>query len=339
MNNKLLFVAPLLFSPFLASQNKCVYIPDNNPATGSCNVIPFGTQKTSKFWRNQKYQTLIPAAKISKSPVRICELGFAPCGSGMRKFDSIVIKMAYSKSATLSKVFASNLGGQVKTVLSQKNYVWPNTAAKWNPIGLQKDFLFIPQLGNLVIEIEVRGADIPRSPGNGFRTGAQPRLYAFGWTTNPPTSGSLGKTAALKMELCFDKASYNFFGMGCKGSNNLAPNLTATGIPQLGKTIQINLSNAPTPVSPAVLILSTSNASPLPADLTGAGAPGCFLYVRPDFLLGLGAINGKGTVKLPIPNSPSLLCARFYNQFLVVDPKANKLKLTSSNYGRGLIGN
>ncbi len=339
MNFKLLLVTPLLFAPALISQNKCVYIPDSNAAAGGCNVIPFGTQKTSSTWRNQKYQTLIPAAKISKAPVRICALGFSPCGTGVRQFDSIVVKMGYSKSSTLSPIFATNLGGQVKTVLSQKNYAWHNRANTWNPIGLQKDFLYIPQFGNLVIEIEVRGAGAPRSTSLGFHTGRQPRLYAFGWSTNPPARGSVGGTAALKMELCFDKAGYALFGVGCKGSNGQAPSLTATGLPQLGKTIQINLANAPTPVSPAVLILSTSNATPLPADLTGAGAPGCFLYVRPDFLLGLAATNGKASVKLPIPNSASLLCVRFYNQFLVVDAKANKLKLTTSNYGRGLIGN
>ncbi len=338
MKTSLTLAATILVASTLSAQNKCVYIPDNNAAAGACNVIPFGTQKTSSTWRNQKYQTLILASKISKSPIQICELGFASCGTGVRSFDSIEIKMGYTKSSALSKTFATNLASRVQTVLSAKNYSWHNTANKWNRIGLQKSFLFIPQFGNLVIQITLRGSDFPSRTGQGFHRATQPRLYSIGWGTNPPATGSLGN-GAVKIELCFDKADYSLFGIGCKGSNGLVPSLTATGLPQLGKTVQINLANAPTPVSPAVLILSTSNATPLPADLTGAGAPGCFLYVRPDFLLGLAATNGKASVKLPIPNSPSLLCARFYNQFLVVDPKANKLKLTTSNYGRGLIGN
>ncbi len=338
MKTPYILAATLIIASALSAQNKCVYIPDSNAAAGACNVIPFGTQKTSSTWRNQKYQTLIPASKISKSPIQICELGFASCGTGVRSFDSIEIKMGYTKSSTLSNAFATNLASNVKTVLSTKNYSWHNTANKWNRIGLQKNFLFIPQFGNLVIQITIRGADFPPRAGQGFHRGTEPRLFSVGWGANPPAAGSLGKAAA-KIELCFDKADYSLFGIGCKGSNGQAPSLTATGLPQLGKTVQINLANAPTPVSPAVLILSTSNATPLPTDLTGAGAPGCFLYVRPDFLLGLAATNGKASVKLPIPNSASLLCVRFYNQFLVVDAKANKLKLTTSNYGRGLIGN
>ncbi|HHI80834.1 MAG TPA: hypothetical protein ENK02_12765 [Planctomycetes bacterium] len=339
MRLKSLLVVPLLWTPSLLAQNKCVYYPDNNAASGGCNVIPFGTQKSSATWRNQKYQVLIPASKISKTPVRICELSFAPCGTGLRRFDSIVIKMGYSKSANLGRLFASNLGKPFKTVLSQKNYAWQNTANTWNPIGLQNDFLYLPQFGNLVIEVEVRGSDFPRTGRNGFHTGNIPRLFAISWSTNPPTNGRVSSTAGLKMELCFDKANYALFGAGCKGSNAKTPTLSAVGLPKIGKTMTINLSGAPTPAVPAVLILSTSNATPLPADLSSAGAPGCFLYARPDFLLGVGAVNGKASLKLPIPNSPSLLCARFYNQFLVVDSKANKLGLTSSNYGRGLIGN
>ncbi len=320
----------------LPSQTRVVYVPDNQAGSGSCNVIPFGTTRSSNTWKNQKYQTILTTAQLGKTPGRICGLGFAPCGATLRSFDSIVIKMDHIKSSTLSTTFANNLTSKAVTVLSAKNYHWYQKPGSWNRIGLQKDFLYIPALGNVVIDIEVRGAHQTGS-GLGFRRGSLQRIYAFGWSGNPPATGRSG-LAALKMEVIFDMADAWLYGKGCAGSNNLVPALAYSAAPKIGTAFKVLLSNAPTPVAPAILLLGFSNASPLPVDLGSVGAAGCSLYVRPDFGLPAAATGGSASVALAIPNDARLVCGRFYNQFFVVDRKANKLGLTASNYGRGLIG-
>ncbi len=332
-----LVVAAALATVSLQAQTRVHYIPDSNAGTGTCNVIPFGTTKSSPTWRNQKYQTLITAAQLGNKAGPIAEIGFAPCGATLRSFDSLTIKMDHFKGTTLSTTFANNLSAKAVTVLSAKNYVWHQKPGNWNRIGLQKPFVYVPQLGNLVIEIEVRGAG-QTGAGFGFHRGSTvQRVYAFSWTTNPPATGRTDN-AALKIEVIFDKADAWLYGLGCQGSNGLTPALSYSAAPVLGGAFKVLLANAPGTAAPAILLLGFSNASPLPVDLGFAGAAGCRLYVRPDFGLGAAAVNGKASIPLAIPNSTSLVGGRFYNQWFVVDSKANKLGLTASNYGRGLMG-
>ena len=52
----------LMASLATAQSSTSIFVPDNNASTGGGNVIPFGQGKTSTTWKNQKYQTLIPAS-------------------------------------------------------------------------------------------------------------------------------------------------------------------------------------------------------------------------------------------------------------------------------------
>jgi len=47
---------------------------------------------------------------------------------------------------------------------------------------------------------------------------------------------------------------------------------------------------------------------------------------------------GSAKVTFPLPNATSLLGAKFFNQYLVVDPTANAFGIVTSNGGRGVIG-
>lgn len=334
----------LVALPLLAGAvpaQRCVYVPDNSLGSGSGNVIPFGhVSPTNGSWSNQKYQTLVPASTLGTVPGRICELAFVPRTTGTRQFASIVIKMAQTKATTLTTTFATNLGSNPTTVLDARDYVWTNPQMQWTRIGLQTPFLFIPTLGNLVLDIEVRGAGMPDSSGThpGFRSVSQVRMYAFGWTTSPPATGRLAGSSGLAMELCFDTNDAHAFGRGCKGSNGKVPRLSFSGNAKLGGTLTLNLADA-LASRPVLVVMGLSNAAPYPVDLTAAGAPGCSLYESLD-VPSTTVTSSNGTVAIPIaiPNDSALACVKFYNQFFPHDPAANALDFTASNYGRVLLG-
>ena len=44
-------------------------------------------------------------------------------------------------------------------------------------------------------------------------------------------------------------------------------------------------------------------------------------------------------MKIPLPNWPILKGIVFYNQFYISDPTVNNFQLTTTNGGRGAIGN
>ncbi|MEZ5989898.1 MAG: hypothetical protein R3F30_12385 [Planctomycetota bacterium] len=312
--------------------------PDNLPGSGGCNVIPFGNTASSlSTWGNQKYQTILTAAQIGTIPRVIAEISFPPCGTGTRLFKTIKIQLGYSSSATLSTTFASNLTNPV-TVLDATDYAWPQVANQWCRIGLQKDFTYIPTLGNLVIDIEVTGAQLVSGTA-GFRSAtspALPRMYKYGWTT-PPTTGTSGTSSGIKWELLIDAADLSVYGIGCQGSNGV-PALAFTGTAQLNTVFSVDLSGAPASKA-AILILGANNLKPLPVDLGIIGAKGCWLYVSLDLLFGVPTdASGNASVRFPIPNDRSLVRNRVYFQYAPIDATANNLGLTTSNYGRVLIG-
>ena len=323
------------------SAQRCFYLPDNTAGSGSGNVIPFGHKSpTDGNWSNQKYQAIFPTSTLGSVPGRITALGFVPRSTGHRQFDSIRIKFNQITASTMTANFASNLGTGATTVLDSKNYGWVETAGKWCRVGLQLPFVYIPQRGNLIIEIEVRGAGMPDTTLShpGFRQASIQRLYAFGWTGTPPATGSLSNSSGLAMELCFETNDASAYGQGCPGSNNMTPMHGYGGSAKLGSKLSFDLANA-IPSRPVILIMGWNNRSPLPIDLSAAGAPGCFLYQSLD-LSGALATNSSGAASapLPIPSSTSLTGMKIYTQFAILDLKANKLGLAFSNYGRALLG-
>lgn len=330
----LLLVAP----PALAQG--CVFVPDNTP-TGGCNVIPFGDNAGSATWTNQKYQTLIPAASIGTIPYIIRELGFPSCGTGQRTFTSLKITLDHTTSTTLATTFASNLSAAATVVLEVSDYSWENVGSAWNPIGLQKPFVFIPALGNLVIDIEVQGSKFTQISGSqGMpRSSTLQRVYATSWTGTPPASGSTDQ-AGIKVQLCEDLAWATPFGKGCPGGNAQVPALSYPLPPKLGTlAFSIDLTLG-APSTAAYLLFGATNAAPAyPIDLTPINMPGCKLYVSLDTVVPFATNTaGSGSVPLPLPNSGVFLGVRIFNQTFVLDPAANGLGISASNPGWFLVG-
>jgi hypothetical protein len=126
--------------------------------------------------------------------------------------------------------------------------------------------------------------------------------------------------------------THTTFGTGCPGSNGVATH-HVSGTPEIGLNQLYQVHNGP--FSSATLMVlgfsrTTWGAIPLPLLLTGAGAPGCRVYVSPDviFATATNATQGYGQVPISIPDDLSLIGGHFFTQFWNVDLAANALHLT-----------
>lgn len=331
-----LLLAGSLLAPAAA---QCHGIPDNVTNSGGCNVIPFGdADPKSASWSNQLYQTLVLASDLNNQAGLVTGLSFAPCGSGLRQFQRLTIRMGHCSSATMSTTFANNFTTPAQTVLDVRDFHWPNVANVWNRMPLETPFVYVPQLGNLLIEIHVEGVGMPGGT-NGMNTGARPRMYARSWTGSPPPTGTLGSSAAVKLEVCLGTAGTATFGAGCLGSNQQAPKLDYTGSSKMGQTLSIDISAA-AGVNPFVVLFGNTVAPPLPVQLDALGMPGCRMYTN--VLLSLGAAtnaSGAGSLPVPVPNDPALTGVLLFNQGVVFDKAANALGLVATNGGQFVVGN
>ncbi|MHC4921923.1 MAG: hypothetical protein ACYTKC_20340, partial [Planctomycetota bacterium] len=309
-----------------AQQPTSYFVPDNNATQGGCNVIPFGhTSTTDANWSRQLYHQLITPAELNNRVGLICDLGFAPCVTGIRKFKTIEIKLDYFQGTgtTMSTTFANNISSKAVTVLSATDYAWHVTGNQWNRIGLQTPFLYLPSRGPLIVQIKVTGAGSVNTSTvfPGFHTGARQRVYAYGRTWsggNPPLTGSTSTSSGQKIEIVYTGADLGKFGESCMGSNKQAPSLDLTGSAVLGKSLTLSLTNA-LPSAPAYLAVGVQQR-PTPFDLGLAGAPGCRLYISNEVILVVTAnTSGAYSSKFTVPSSSALVCARIYVQMLPFD--------------------
>lgn len=304
------------------------YIPTNTPGTGTSNAFPFSTT-------DMRYQALITAADLGSTPTLITGFGLAATTTGARSFSRVWMRMAHFTGATLSTTFDSNLVAGATTVMDVTKWKWNLTAGVWNDVDLQVPF-FYNGTDNLVVEFQVYGGT--GTSGNMYRDATNQRVYLGGYTGQ--TTGTNGGLTAFKMRVITGDASSGTFGSGCVGSTALTPALTFSGTSQLGNTLGVNLANA-LATTPVALHLGTSSAGPLyPIDLSIIGAAGCTMYH--DVLVAIGGLSnasGGATVSLPIPSSPSVVGFTAYFQWVALDLAANAAGITTSNYGRALVGN
>lgn len=335
---------PLLFvvgSLLLAGQSPAqnvtrVYYPDNNAGTGGCNVIPLAQTPNSATWMNQKYHTVVPSSAFNNKTGIITEIGFPACRSGYMDYQTIQIRMDYFQGTgtTMSTTFSNNISSKAVTVLNASNYRFNQTQGAWARIGLQQPFLYLPQIGHLVVEITVTGGG---GTGYSFRTGSTPRLYAVSWISTPPAAGTLGTTAALKMELGFDAAALDVFGIGCAGSNNMVPSLALGGSAVLGQNLSISVANA-LAKAPMYLVVGLSQL-PTPFEMLAWGAPGCRLQISNEIILvQVADASGGYTGTFGVPNDTGLVSAKVYTQAFPFDRQANSFGTSATNYGRILVG-
>lgn len=127
----------------------------------------------------------------------------------------------------------------------------------------------------------------------------------------------------------------------CADVGSPVPILTATGVPQLGQSMTLNVGGG-TANLPAFMIFALGDAQwlsmPIPVSLAPFGAPACQVWTSSDSfqLLVLDGM-GQATMSLTVPNNAGLAGFRFYNQVAALSPGSNALSLAFSNAGRALL--
>ncbi|MEZ5990620.1 MAG: hypothetical protein R3F30_16200 [Planctomycetota bacterium] len=169
--------------------------------------------------------------------------------------------------------------------------------------------------------------------------------FEFQNTNTSSTERSLGGFEVDDVELYSlvpgQPGAFATYGAGCAGTAG-TPTLAASGVPMIGKTWTVTLASAPASVwTVSYTGVSDKNWGPinLPLDLTGFGAKGCAILASGDLALAVQADgSGAASLQLPLPNDSALIGAVLFQQFLVLDAKANGLGITTSNGGKATIG-
>jgi hypothetical protein len=141
------------------------------------------------------------------------------------------------------------------------------------------------------------------------------------------------------MKVLMGDASTGVFGAGCTGSNG-TPTFSFNGTAQLGTALGIDCTSVPAN-APTILLMGSDTKLPtFPVSLTPLGANGCTLYHNVRFVIPVPAdATGRASVRAQIPQDRGLVGAWLYFSYVAIDLAANPAGLTTSGYGRALLGN
>lgn len=278
-----------------------IYTPDNQPAIGTCNSIPWSSTEYC-------YQALIPASMMGGKAARIYEISFTPCGTGTFNASACEIRFAHWVGTTVSTTFATNLQKD-NTLVYQGALSYPYVANTWSDVGLTTGFNYNGTDG-LVVELRYRGG----SGGTSFhRSSTITRLYTGGAGTFTATTGGGQGLAALKMRF-----------------KTIDISITASGTPSPGQTINFDLS-APADGSLFYQVASSLGKGPIAlGNRTLELTPDELMKVSVNNLLPMIFVNyskqldaqGKGKASLKLPAIPALVGVRFYTAFVTLDVNA-----------------
>lgn len=327
-------LSTLLLAGVAMTQN-CLYNWGSDPTIAGNTGGLLGPAGPGQIRRQH---LLVPALVFQNVPTRITDFAYA-IGAGYRRlrFDELTIRMGHTNATQLSTNFAQNITSPLQTVMSVRDHVWfEGVGPAWTPVGLQSSFQFLPGSGNLLIEVIVHGGSVLDYLS--YQGAANSLLgdLMVGVDVTLPTTG--GSSPVPRLRLCSDRAEAILFGESCAGSGTSTPLLGVGGRPTLGTSPTVWLSDAP-PNAPAACAFGFDPAPPFPLLLTSLGAPGCRQYFPvafADFVLADSFGVGQRTVL--IPSVPAAIGAVAYAQYFVLDPPANALGLTASNYARLLVG-
>ncbi|MEZ5964673.1 MAG: S8 family serine peptidase [Planctomycetota bacterium] len=212
-------------------------------------------------------------------------------------------------SATYSNLGLTVLNGA--TTVATKN----STANLYEVVSFTA-----PITGNLTVRVNATSLAI----------NPQPYSVAAAATSGTQPAFQNGLTGSVSID-----------GAGCPGTGGI-PSAHPSGNPRINSSFTVNLTYA-RPSTSAFMFLGVSNSSwlgiGLPFNLTGLGAPNCFLRVSGEVVASVpvGA-TGTGGFTLALPNATNLIGAAVFSQFLVLDPPINTLDLVASNSLRIVIG-
>ncbi|MCB9868440.1 MAG: hypothetical protein H6837_01205 [Planctomycetes bacterium] len=331
-----------LVTSLTAQTQKRVFISDGNPSAGSSNTFPWSQE-------GLRYQLIFTAAQMGNVPCVVNDILVAPQLSMTPSpktavYDDIEIRMGMTSQSVPTTNWSTN--NPNPTVVYRGPLRATFETGKWREMGLPKTFLYLPlaPANNLCVEIiQWKFNPARRTETVSIRAVTAPstvtRAFYYLWTTaqaTPPTIGS----GACKMGLICDNGSFAVTETGCQSSRSTPLSIGATTFPQWGKPFGVTLTGA-LPTSPVFLAIGLSDTigfgTTLPIDGALLGAPGCFLWNENRLQVG-SVTDGTGAASLNFTIPAGGGNPRLYVHWWNLDNAANALGVTTSNYGKILLG-
>ncbi len=216
-----------------------VYIPANNPSSGSCNAIPMSPVQT-------RCQLILNASYLPTQPSRITGFALAPCSSSLVQFQQLQIRVAHTSLPDFRNGrtnFVQNIGS-CPVVIHDGPLQWSATANTWSTFPTTGSFAHDGRR-NLIVEIRYFGATGGVSC---YRDTVVPRLYAQGSGQYLATLGTTdGGTTNGGPRLCLSTTTVFVLQAPDTARLGQPAALTATGLPN-GQAVQFAASLAQGPV-------------------------------------------------------------------------------------------
>jgi hypothetical protein len=281
----------------------------------------------SALGTNMRYQTVLRRGELGPAGA-ITGLAFSGSVTGRHWNSSLLVRMAHVPAGFMpGATFDLNLPAPV-TVLDQQNHSFEFATGEWREIGLQNPFAY-NGTSDVVVDIIARG-NWQTTPGT-FNRGDEPRVFATGWTTTPPATGTVDALAA-RMRVTFNCADANEFGASC---GPLEAGHVGDG--RRNSTFYFTVAKGP-PSSVVFLGLGLANTAPFPVSLTSFGWINCHGWHGADVMLGVSTTAlGTAAHPLVVPNTAANDGLKVYGTWIALDP-SEPGDLTFSNYTRMIVG-
>lgn len=129
--------------------------------------------------------------------------------------------------------------------------------------------------------------------------------------------------------------------MRCTSPAPAVPQLGNLDLPRIGQPFRLSVTNG-FPTTPVFMVWAVNSTSwggqPLPFNLSGMGAPDCFVHTSSDAtLLLITDPSGQVTQTVTLPNNPGLVGVTVYHQAALFS-NVNALNLVTTNMGRAVLG-
>jgi hypothetical protein len=286
-----------------------VYVPDNQPASGSTNVIPW----SSSFMQTDcRYQALYTSAQLGTGGYLIKEIAFATQWTGDFKATQLQIRFSHYASTALSSLMDQNIPNPV--VVYDAPITWNTTTGVWTPVGLTGTFVY-NGVDNVVLDIRYKSGSNSGTGSLGgckYTSGAIPRNWAYG-NYNATTRSGTDNTAGLKTRFTVDRITITPSGKPSPG-NTVTFLLSAPADSGLPYQLGTSLGTGPIPIDTRLLNLSPDN-------VLVASTSGLLTAIFQDYA-GVLDKSGGAQAKLNLPKIPQLVGIRLHSAFVTINASA-----------------
>ncbi|MBN2492715.1 MAG: hypothetical protein JXQ29_17845 [Planctomycetes bacterium] len=287
-----------------------VYVPDNQPAAGSTNVIPW---QASFMSTDCRYQAFYTCTQLGGGGYLVKEISFATDWTGNFKATQLQIRLSHTTATSLDATLDNNIPAPF-TVYNGP-ITWNTTSGVWTPIGLTGTFLY-NGVDNVVLDIRYIAGTNSTSSGTAggcrYTRGAIPRNWAYG-NYNATVRSGTDLNAGLKTRFTVDRISLSASGKPAPGST-VTFLLSAPGDAGLPYQLGTSLGMGPIPIDTRTLNLSLD-------DVLVASVGGKLPAIFQDYGGTLDA-SGAAQGKLNLPAIPVLVGIRLHTAFLTLKAPA-----------------